>query len=61
MPNAELKSAIEKSIADVQTEIAKLKEQAKDRMHDRVALFGITQELRALNVRLEELQRNLRQ
>jgi len=61
MPNAELKSAIEKSIAAVKAEIAELKIRAKDRMNDRAALFGITQELRALNVRLEELQRNLRQ
>jgi len=61
MPNAELKSAIEKSIAAVKAEIAELKQQAKERMHDRAALFTITQKLRALNVRLEELQRNLHQ
>jgi len=45
----------------LKAEIAELKQQAKERMHDRAALFTITQKLRALNVRLEELQRNLHQ
>jgi septal ring factor EnvC (AmiA/AmiB activator) len=58
---SELREHIEAEITSIKHEIERLKSLAKKRMGQPRDLEDVTYQLRALHVRLSELERNLRQ